>query len=95
MRSANVPSIRPMSAGGRTAWQPLVSSRGLSCCFFGHYDGTRGAQMLALTWPEEVQFSPPQPPYSPYFPQAPDDFRRSLIFSRANGGFTPYGKYSY
>ena len=86
-----------VSVGGRTAWQPLVSSKGLSCCFFGHYDGSQGAQMLALTWPEEVQFTSPQDParLSPYFPLGSDDYRRSLIFSRANGGFTPYGKYSY
>jgi hypothetical protein len=86
-----------VSVGGRTAWQPLVSSNGLSCCFFGHYDGSKGAQMLALTWPEEVQFIPPTSAIrsSPFFPLASDDYRRSLIFSRANGGFAPYGKYSY
>jgi hypothetical protein len=86
-----------VSVGGRTAWQPLVSAYGLPCCFFGNFEATRGVQMLGITLPEEAQFTAPDAKIrlSAYFPTASDDYRRSLLFRRANGAFTPYGKYSY
>jgi hypothetical protein len=73
-----------VSVGGRTSWQPLVQVPGnLTGGWVGHFDGSRGAQVLAVSWPEGIPLS------------SPDDHRRSQIFSRTTGTFTPYGKYSY
>jgi hypothetical protein len=72
-----------VSAGGRTGSRPLVSSGVQFCGLFGHFDGSKGAPMLAFSWPEDMPGL------------ATEAYRPSQIFSRTNGGFTPYGKYSY
>jgi hypothetical protein len=76
------------SIGGRTAWQPLASispAEIASGVYVGHFDGSRGAQLLILSAAEGsslAEFAPA--------------LRRTKIFSRATGGnFVPYGKYAY
>lgn len=80
-----------VSVGGRTPWQPLAQTpfeTGYGGVLAGHFDGSNGAQILAIG-PGEGRLP------SILLAYGPDNYRRSLIFSRATGQFTPYGKYSY
>ena len=75
-----------VSIGGRGAWQPLANfdlASLMGGIYVGHFDGSRGAQVLTVSAGEDASFSAPDP-------------RRSHMFSRATGGsFVPYGKYAY
>jgi len=76
-----------VSIGGRTAWQPLASlgiADVIGGVFVGHFDRSRGAQVLAIGAPEGSVFNSGSVP------------RSGHIFSRSTGGsFVPYGKYAY
>lgn len=76
-----------VSVGGRTPWQPLAQTSiqyAAGGAFLGHFDDSKGAQILEIG-----------PPCDGCQPGLADSFRRSMIFSRATGRFSAYGKYSY
>ena len=74
-----------VSVGGRTTWQQLAHQDPVDMgggAYVGHFDGSRGAQLLTIGAPNSDQ-------------SAAESARRGLLFSRSTGSFVPYGMYAY